>query len=512
MQLGKLSAPAQFLNQTILNKESDFERLSHPLRKISDVPMVHWCQHYIDPVDKKKVIPDGATCCWWHWVGLPIRFGLRNPAYPWQEQTFDEYFKQRLKLFYYGKPPKIGASQTWLGIALHEATQNKDWRNGQVAIVVGTGGNEAEKMIDRAKEIISYKDRNGIPIRHTRTGRVVTKLEISEDYNNKKEFSINSVEFRAHPANNVDSIRSQPNMRMIIIDEIAFFKMVEQQNVRDAFEHYIGGSDVIIVLITTAGHVPAGVAYDIETENPSIYRKHLYDYNIGLVVHPESMTSLYKKEDLDLIKDSPSWNRNYLRIWGHGSGNIFDSNLIDKCASEFYPLKDIRDFENVLSIDPAYGEIRTKTSSKFAGVGAWIENGEIYLRSWFELDNPSTDEGTARIQRELDDIGYNNIVCDGHHTGVISTFGDRHYNAYGLNYNEVGVKMVDQTEREVSDLKLHIHPTMEEIKGQMKAVRRKENGMPNKSLSRFDAGDCVSQLVWHFKGGAMAIRKLKGKF
>ncbi len=235
--------------------------------QLDTIPKLHWCGHYLD----KKGVPisDGEFCCFWHWIGLPVRWNQRHPAYPYQEIIFKEYFEEKVRYFYFGKTPKIGASQTWLQIAIHEALTNPEWLNGQVAIVVGTGGNEAEKMIDRAKELLAFKDSNGVPLRDE-NGELLTRLPINEDYNTKKEFSLNSVEFRAYPANNVDSIRSKPNMKMIIVDEIAFFTMIEQQTVRDAFEHYIGGSDVIIVLITTAGKVPSGVAYEIETEEDSI--------------------------------------------------------------------------------------------------------------------------------------------------------------------------------------------------------------------------------------------------
>lgn len=479
------------------------------------VPDTHWCGHYLDPTNKKRVIPDGSNCCYWHWIGLPVRYGVRHPAYPFQEDLFQEYFEQHIRLYYMGKPPKVGASQTWLQIATHEAIKNSDWRNGQVAIVVGTGGNEAEKMINRAKELLAYKDKNGIPLRDNKNGELITKMPIDQDYNTKKEFSLNSVEFRAYPANNVDTIRSQPNMRMIIVDEIAFFQMVEQQRVRDAFEHYLLGSDVIIVLITTAGHSPSGVAYDIETEEESPYKRHLYDYNIGLVVHPESMTSLYRPADIDQARKLMSWNRNFLRIWGHGSGNIFNSKTIDLLSKDFYPLGDIRGFPNVLSIDPAYGEQRTKTSSKYAGVGAWQENGHTYIRSWFELENPTDDEALTRVQQELDTYGYNNLIVDGHWTGIIGTFSKRGMNAYGVNYNQHGVTMIDDTVALVNDLKLHIHPTQEEIGKQLKAVRRGDNGMPNKKLSRFDAGDCISQITHHFSSsgsGSFKARKLKTSF
>lgn len=477
----------------------------------SEIPSIHWCGHYLDSKDKSRIIQDGEDCCFWHWIGLPQRWGMRHPAYPYQEDIFKEYYTDKTKYFYFGKTPKIGASQTWLQIAIHEAIHNSDWKNGQVAIVVGTGGNEAEKMIDRAKELLAYKDHNGIPLRDD-NGILITKMPINEDYNTKKEFSINSVEFRAYPANNVDSIRSKTNMRMIIVDEIAFFSMIEQQTVRDAFEHYIGGADVVIVLITTAGKSPSGVAYEIEIEEPSIYKKHIYDYNLGLVVHPESMTSLYRKDQLDLLRTSSSWTRNFLRVWGHGSGNIFNSKTLDILSTDFYPLGDIRKFPNVLSIDPAYGEQRSKTSSKFAAVGMWKENNHIYIRSWFELEAPADDEALDRVQKEIDDYGYNNLIIDGHWTGIIKSFNKKGIHAYGVNYNQEGVNMIDGAAKIVNDMRIHFHPTHEEIIGQLKSVRRADNGLPNKKLTRFDAGDCISQGIYHFDQGDFTITKLKGQF
>jgi hypothetical protein len=299
-------------------------RALYPFHDPKNAPHTFWCGHYIDP-EHGNVIPDGATCCWWHWVGLPERFGQRHPCYPWQEQAMIDL--EEYDYHYTRKPPKIGATQFYLSWALHQACINSKWFNGQIAIVVGTRGEEALKMVERCKEILSYRDAEGKPIRDE-NGNLMTRLNINEDYNTKKEFSLNSVEFRAHPADNIDSIRSQPNMRFILIDEIAFFRMTEQQKIRDAFEHYIGASEVKIVLITTAGFAPGGVGYEIETEQQSIYRKHLYDYNIGLVVHPESMTSLYIKSKIDELRGTTSFNRNFLGIWGYGAGN---SKTLEDC-------------------------------------------------------------------------------------------------------------------------------------------------------------------------------------
>lgn len=477
-------------------------------RTIHDVPETFWCGHYLDPKNKSRIIQDGEECCWWHWIGLPERFGKRHPCYPWQEQQLIDL--EEYDFHYIRKPPKVGATQFFLMWAMHQACINPHWLNGQVAIVVGTRGEEAEKMVERCKDMLAYKDNEGRPIRDD-DGNLVTKLEIGEEYNTKKEFSLNTVEFRARPADNIDAIRSQPNMRFILIDEIAFFRMVEQQKVRDAFEHYIGASEVKIVLVTTAGYAPGGVGYEIETEQNSIYRKHLYDYNIGLVVHPESFTSLYNKEWIDKQRGSASFNRNFLGIWGYGAGNIFDSRTLDEISKEPYEFKDIRGLPNVLSIDPAYGKVRDKTSSKFAGLGMYKENGKLYTRSYFELEEPSDEEGLRRIETELQRYGYTNLVVDGHWTGIINSFSKK-MNAYGIVYADNLADMVDTAQKEVSDLNVLIHPTHEPLIVQMRSIKRDDKGVPDKKSSRFDLGDAFLQAVWHFTGGKRVARKLKTQF
>jgi hypothetical protein len=409
------------------------------------------------------------------------------------------------------KPPKVGATYFYLAKAMHYACIDPRWVNGQVAIVVGTSGyQESEKMVERAKEMLAYKDAEGKPIRDEE-GRLMTRLQIDEEYNTKKEFSLNSVEFRARPSDNIDAIRSQPNMRLILIDEIAFFRMVDQEVVRHAFEHYIGASEVKIVLVTTAGRAPGGVGYEIETEQNSIYRKHLYDYNIGLVVHPESMTSLYKKEEIDKLRGSSSFNRNFLGIWGYGAGNIFDSRTLDEVSRDSYELKDIRGLPNVLSIDPAYGKVRDKLSSKFAGLGLYKENGRIYTRSYFELEEPSDEEGLRRIEKELRDYGYTDLVCDGHWTGIINTFNKK-MNAYGIVYSDHLADMVDLAQLETKNLNVRIHPTHEPLIVQLRSIKRDEKGVPDKKQSRFDLGDAYLQGIWHFIGGKRVARKLKTQF
>lgn len=457
------------------------------------VPTKHWCGNYLDP-KSKQVIPDGNSCCFIHWKGLPRRFGVRHPYYSWQEDLLRK-IKQGKRLFYIRKPPKIGATETVIGFAEQMAMIDEDWQKGQVGFVVGTGKGEATNMITRGKAMLEIYDERGLP-----TGTY--RYPIDWDYNTKTEFTINTTEFKAFPALNrhIDAIRSQPNMRMIVADEAAFFTDVDQQEIRDALEHYIGGSDYYLFIITTAGRSPQGFAYDIEKEEESIYEKILLDDYAGLEVHPQSMTSLYRKSDLDMIKNHPSYERNFKGKWGHGAGDIFDTNTINYLSKQWYEFPErITMFENALIIDPAYGEIRTKTSSKFAGLGLYIEDGKLKTRSYFELENPSDSEGINRIKQELADIGYNKLIIDGHYTGIVKEFREK-LTTIAFD-NSKKVEATDKISEVVRDLRLIIHPVHEELARQMRAIRHADAGGPDKKRFRYDLGDCAHMGVFILDGG-----------
>ena len=90
------------------------------------------------------------------------------------------------KLMAIEKEPKRGVTELYLRFALWMATKNDEWSGGQVCIVVATNLGEAETMIKRAKDVIKHR------------------ISINENYNTKKEFSINDCLFKAIPANNID--------------------------------------------------------------------------------------------------------------------------------------------------------------------------------------------------------------------------------------------------------------------------------------------------------------------
>jgi hypothetical protein len=159
-----------------------------------------------------------------------------------------------------------------------------------------------------------------------------------------------------------------------------------------------------------------------------------------------------------------------------------------------------------LIVDPAYGEIRNKLSSKFAGLGVYKQDGKLFTRSYFELENPSDSEGINRIQKELNDIGYTKLVVDGHYTGIIKEFSSKIPTVRFDNSKKV--EATDLASQTVRDDKFRIHPLHEELARQMRAIKHAKEGGPDKKRFRYDLGDCAHMGIWELVGDVMASIKL----
>ncbi len=461
-----------------------------------ECPTTFWCGHYKD--NSGEVIPDGESCCFNHYVGLPVRFTddegnpIRHPLYDYQEDIIKKM--ETIKYFWILKAPKQGLTELFLRWILWRSLTDKTWKDGQVAIVVGIREVSAVEMIQRCK-VIMENEHNPID------------YEVGSKYNTKKEFTINRVLVKAHPAMNIDSIRSQPNMKFILADESAFFGMADDHIVRDAAEHYIGGSDTYIVYVSTAGDTPRGFMYDIGEEGAECFyeRIRLTDpQKYGLKEHPESGTSLYKKKELDyLIKNASSYNRNYLGQWGAGSGNIFDLQSLED-VTQRYDFYDPTLYPSCLAVDPAYS--RAKTGSKFALLGMVKVDGVIYTNYEKQLEDPTHEAGNKAIKIAMQK-GYKTLVVDSAFPGIINDFKDT-YPTVAANFNESqktsltvvaepnepeykeNMKMMDVALKLVRDKKVAIHETHKYLLEQLRAIRYDDKGLPDKKKLSFDLGDC----------------------
>jgi len=443
-------------------------------------PDVFWCDHYLD---KNGVpIPDGAECCFNHWVGLPTRWEQRHPIYPEQMDMINITLKHKLVAI--EKEPKRGVTELYLRFAIWMSTKDDDWKGGQVCIVVATNIGEAETMIQRAKDIIQHK------------------ISINENYNTRKEFSINNCLFKAIPANNIDALRSKTNMRLILVDESSFFKMIEQQRVRDAVEHYLGGANVIIAFVSTAGESPEGIMYEImHVEQDSIYYRIITNYEDGLKPHPESGTTIFSPEGIEQARKLRSWSRNYLHSWHSGEGDIFTHEDVDECYENFDRM--MSGGTRVIAIDPAYG------SSNFGVVIGILKGDLLYIVFAKEYHRPTPTFMVNEVARLYRDYGASLCLCDGHYSGEIRDLKERQVNTVAFEFNtESKSNMVNSTSSRVISRLLKIHTTLKDLGGQMKASKADIKGHLDKKIMNLDMLECLCMICERFKTSTIKILKV----
>src|SRR6266508_2589142 len=105
------------------------------------------------------------------------------------------------------------------------------------------------------------------------------------------------------------------------------FRKGEQEDVRHVSERYIAKSNPFIVMVSTP-NAPGGLFEKIgkESESECIYKRVKLDYNYGI-------GKIYTKEEIEIQKASPSFEREYNLKYLGKIGNVFSPIMIDKAAS-----------------------------------------------------------------------------------------------------------------------------------------------------------------------------------
>jgi hypothetical protein len=446
-----------------MSKDEDLERIERLSKKSENqYPQTFWCGQYDNN--------NGSLCCFNHWVGLPERWGKRHPIYPYQEEIIESLKVKRY--IWILKAPKLGITELFLRFALWKALTDPIWKNGQVAIIVATKSDEAETLILRTKKMLN------------------DKVQLKEGYNNKREFTVNTVAFKIHSADNIDSVRSKTNMRMIIIDEASFFRMIEQSRVREAVEHYIAATDLYIVFISTAGESPEGVMYEIQEEENSIYHKIFLPYELGLKMDERSNTMIYDPELIKQAQNSRSFARNYMLSWISGEGNIFTHDEVDMIFNDF----DIPSGNIIMAIDPAYG------SSNFGVVIGIMSEGILYVIFAKEYTRSTPTFMCGEVENLYKKYNVTLCLCDGHYSGEIRDLLSRHLNVQAFEFNtENKSNMVTSSSERVQQKGIKILKRLKDLGGQMKASKTDTKGHLDKHRMNLDMLECLMMICERVK-------------
>ena len=212
------------------------------------------------------------------------------------------------------KAAGLGITEFFLRWFEWMALTSKELENSQIEIVVGPNRNQAKILIQR---MVGSREDN-IDFHDLERRGIATNIT---DYS----FNIGTVLFEAAPSDNIDATRGKTNCKIYYIDEAAFFLMTSEneEQIRNAAEHYDLKSMPWIIWVSTPGYFQSGIFWTIKMEEPSMYKRTQLSYELGLEVHPESFTSIYTRDGLDEAKKSPSFDREYRLIWGNEKNSFF---------------------------------------------------------------------------------------------------------------------------------------------------------------------------------------------
>src|SRR3990167_5350261 len=299
------------------------------------------------------------------------------------------------------------------------------------------------------------------------------------DYETKETVCvINGCKIEAFPSHHLASARGL-NPFIVFLDEADFFPPKEQQEARAVSERYMAKTDPFIIMVSTP-YLPGGLYEQIEKEEPSLYHKLQWNYEVGL-------DKIYSRELIEKAKQSITFEREYNLKYGIGVGNIFQ--FVDEITEKYDQI--ITDGQKILCVDPAYG------SSKFGMVGFEKKDGVIYVKEATQYDRPSPSAMVDIVIEKAILFG-NNVLVDSAHPGLIKDLQDRGINAHPVRFGEkidpkntLLSKMTIDTAQIIKERKIRIHPNYRDLIQQLKSAIFNDRGHPDKTTLTFDLGDCV---------------------
>jgi len=346
------------------------------------------------------------------------------------------------------------------------------WRDTQVDVsaVIITGANQdlTNKVVGRMKSLFNseFKTKESVVI-------------------------LNGCRIEAFPTNHLSPARGL-NPKVVMLDEADFFPNRYQDEARTVAERYIPKTNPHILLISTP-NLPGGLFERMESETDNGYVMKQMDYTIGV-------NKVFRPEDIETAKKSPSFEREYNLKYGFGTGDVFEN--LENIITE-YDLQVIGGRGGCYG-DPAFG------SSNFGVLGGEIRDGLLYITEANEFPRPSPS-AMLDVMEDMAHRYNDNCKIDSAHPGFIRDLETRGIPALPINFGlqirdhesaniqSLRSKMAINAAQMVKNGKVRIHPSHTKLISQLRAAQFDIKGGIDKSELNFDIGDCFIMCCWDLK-------------
>jgi hypothetical protein len=214
--------------------------------------------------------------------------------------------------------------------------------------------------------------------------------------------NLNGVRIEAFPSHHADSARGLPNISVIFADEFSFFPDHEVDNIMDIMLRNVPKSNPYLIAVSTPQK--PNDAMDRLLKEPfeeSPFKRLPLDWTFGA-------GKIYSQEEIDKIKNSRSFEREFCLKFKGLEGNVFSQLAIDNCQKiEYDPEQMVYGCKISVGLDPSFG------SSKYGVVVTRFVNGRIEVLEAEEYDRPEFQQMIDRVWEIKKKYGtLSTLYCD----------------------------------------------------------------------------------------------------
>lgn len=408
------------------------------------------------------------------WLALPRKLEF----FDYEEELYNDVTNN--KKVWVKKATGLGITEFFTRWVAWNCLKDNQWRESQVDVsaifITGARQELTNQIIGRIKNLFDYdfKDKESVVI-------------------------LNGCRIEAFPTQNLAAARGL-NPRVVILDECDFFPKNKQDEARTVAERYIAKTNPTIAMVSTP-NLPGGLYERMEEEYSHLRPEQLKDFY--LMKHMDytiGLNKVFKQEDIDVAKLSPSFEREYNLKYGFGVGDIFEG--IESVVAE-YGLSVIGGRSGCYG-DPAFG------SSNFGVLGGEQRDGILYVTEANEYPRPSPS-AMLDVMEDMAKRYNNNCKIDSAHPGFIRDLEERGIPALPINFGlqirdhesanvqSLRSKMTINAAQMVKNGKVRIHPNHTKLISQMRAAVFDTKGGIDKTELNADVLDCFIMFCWDLK-------------
>ena len=276
-------------------------------------------------------------------------------------------YPKRVKHLAILKASALGITELILRFVAWICLKDDSLKGSQIIIIVGPRLELAVSLINRLKDLF----KGGYDITFPDKETVI---------------NLNGTRIECFPSHHVDSARGLPNISLIYVDESSFIPDREINNCMSILLRNIPKSNPFLIVSSTPNK-PLDMMDQIMKEDPgtSIWKQIWLDWRWGI-------GKIYDKEEVDKIRNSRSFEREFNLKFAGLAGNVLSPVAIDRCIdlgeklATTAPLDDWNIPTNyVMSIDIGWGSSNTAIMlSRFVNNKVQIIYSKEFARPVFQ--------------------------------------------------------------------------------------------------------------------------------